>query len=112
MLTIVQARLGSARLPGKVIKKYRGLTYLEVLIKRLRYSKKIKKIIVATSKNLEDIEKMDHIIKVFVGKDDTTFENCTSPEDQHIHYLTIQIFPEDFYYIHLLVYYNYYHECI
>ena len=38
-------------------------------------------------KDLEDIEKMDHIIKVFVGKDDATFENCTSPEDKHIHYL-------------------------
>ncbi len=56
LLTIVQARLGSARLPGKVIKKYRGLTYLEILIKRLRYSKKIQKIIVATSQNPEDIE--------------------------------------------------------
>ena len=56
LLTIVQARLGSSRLPGKVIKKYRGITYLEILIRRLRYSKKIQKIIVATSQNAEDIE--------------------------------------------------------
>jgi len=54
ILGIIQARIGSTRLPGKVIKKYKGVTYLEILIRRLKKSKNIKKIIVATTVKPED----------------------------------------------------------
>ncbi len=37
-LTIIQARLGSSRLPGKVLKKYKNITYLELMIRRLQKS--------------------------------------------------------------------------
>ena len=49
LITIIQARYNSSRFPGKVLKKYKNISYLELLIKRLQKSKTIKKIIVATS---------------------------------------------------------------
>ena len=49
LITIIQARLDSTRLPGKVLKKYNKIALLELLIKRLQRSKKINKIVVATS---------------------------------------------------------------
>ena len=56
LITIIQARLDSARFPGKVLKKYNKITLLEILIKRLQRSKKVNKIVVATSNNSSNIE--------------------------------------------------------
>lgn len=50
----VQARYSSKRLRGKVLKKFGKLTLLEILLKRLKKSTKIKKIIVLTSSSKED----------------------------------------------------------
>ncbi len=47
---IIQARMGSKRLPGKSLKKYNNITPLEVLVKRIKKVKKISKIIIATTK--------------------------------------------------------------
>ncbi len=54
LITIIQARYNSKRFPGKVLKKYKNLTYLEILIKRLKKSKHIKKIIIATTNHSSD----------------------------------------------------------
>jgi len=51
---IIQARLGSKRLPGKVLKNFKGYNPLIVLISRLQKSKIIKNIIIATTKNNKD----------------------------------------------------------
>ena len=51
---IIQARLGSTRLPGKILKQFRGYSILSVLIGRLKKSKKVKNIIIATTKNKID----------------------------------------------------------
>ena len=56
LITIIQARQDSKRFPGKLLKKYNNITYLELLIKRVKKSKFIKKIIVATSTNPLDRE--------------------------------------------------------
>ena len=40
---IIQARLGSTRLSGKILKNYKSYNLLNVLIKRLKRSKKIQK---------------------------------------------------------------------
>ena len=50
-LCIVQARLGSTRLPGKVLMTVNGVPLLEHEINRLKQSKKIDKIVVATGAN-------------------------------------------------------------
>ncbi len=54
VLAIVQARLGSTRLPGKVLKKINGKPLIEILLHRLSKSKKLDKIILATSKKEEN----------------------------------------------------------
>ena len=51
---IIQARLSSTRLPGKILKKVVNKTLLEHIIERIKYSKYIDNIIVATTKNKID----------------------------------------------------------
>ena len=56
---IIQARLGSTRLSGKILKNYKNYNLLNVLIKRLKRSKKVKDIIIVTTRLKED----DKIVK-------------------------------------------------
>ena len=51
---ILQARLGSKRLPGKVLKKINGKTILEYTIERLKKTRLSKNVIVATTNRHED----------------------------------------------------------
>ena len=53
-LVIVQARVGSTRFPGKVLKKINGKSLIEILLFRLSQSRKIDKIVLATSQNKEN----------------------------------------------------------
>ena len=46
---IVQARLGSTRFPNKILEKIQGKTIIQILLERLSMSKKVDKIIVATT---------------------------------------------------------------
>lgn len=55
-LAILQARMSSSRLPGKTMKKIIGRPMLELQIERIKRSKKIDKLILATSTNTEDNE--------------------------------------------------------
>jgi len=71
---IVQARLGSKRLPGKVIKKINGKTILEYIIKRLKKTKLSKNIIIATTKREED----QKIIKVSKKTNCHSFRGSTN----------------------------------
>ena len=74
VLAIVQARMGSTRLPGKVLKKINGKPLIEILLHRLSSSKKIDKIILATSKDqmndslTDTVKKLD--FEVFRGSED------------------------------------------
>jgi glutamate-1-semialdehyde aminotransferase/spore coat polysaccharide biosynthesis protein SpsF (cytidylyltransferase family) len=49
ILAITQARVGSTRLPGKVLKTIKNKTLLEIHLTRILQSKKISKLIVATT---------------------------------------------------------------
>ena len=51
---IVQARMNSTRLPGKILKKISGIPIIELIVKRLKKSKQADDIIVATSNSKED----------------------------------------------------------
>ena len=54
IVAIIQARMGSSRLPGKVLKEICGKTLLEHEINRVRQAKRIDGIIVATTNPLDD----------------------------------------------------------
>ena len=55
MLCIVQARMSSKRLPGKVLMKIQGKTLIERVIERVSKSKYVTKMIIATSKHNTDL---------------------------------------------------------
>ena len=65
---IIQARMGSARLPSKMMKNLGGIPILEWVIKRARSAKSIDKLVVATSQLKEDdlIEQLASSLKVIV----------------------------------------------
>lgn len=54
IVAIIEARMGSSRLPGKVLQPILGKPSLELLIERLQRSQYIEQIIVATSVNPAD----------------------------------------------------------
>ena len=62
MICIVQARMSSSRLPNKVLKKIYNQTMLERVINKLKKSKKIVKIVVATS-SLKSDDKIENFVK-------------------------------------------------
>ena len=61
VLAIVQARMGSIRLPGKVIKKIGDKTLIQILLERLSLSSEIDEIIVATSTDSINDDLQSHI---------------------------------------------------
>ena len=71
-LAIIQARLGSTRLPNKVLKNVNNKSFIEILVKRLQKSKKIDKIIFAipNNKNNNKLHKEIEKHKVFVYRGD------------------------------------------
>lgn len=56
MNAIIQARMGSSRLPGKILMKLEGTPILEHIVRRLNQVKNINTIIVATSDKATDDE--------------------------------------------------------
>lgn len=78
ILAIVQARMGSTRLPGKALKKVNGKPLIEILLYRLSLAKKIDKIILATSENSENdelanlVEKLEY--EVYRGSEDDVLD--------------------------------------
>ena len=53
-VAIIQVRMGSTRLPGKVLKKLNGISVLEFLCDQLNYSRLLNDKIIATTSNSED----------------------------------------------------------
>jgi len=75
---IIQARMGSTRLPGKIIKEIAGEPMLWRVIERVRQSKKIGEIIIATTLNKEDEEVREFArkrgVKVFSGSENDVLD--------------------------------------
>jgi len=70
---MVQARMGSTRLPDKVMKKIVGIPSIGIILKRLKRSKEADKVIVATSKNKNNKTLLEYLKKIraeyFCGSD-------------------------------------------
>jgi glutamate-1-semialdehyde 2,1-aminomutase len=64
IVAIVQARMGSTRLPNKVMKLIGGKPMIEILLARLARSKKINQIVLATSSNQINDLLVKHVSKL------------------------------------------------
>jgi len=64
IVAIVQARMGSTRLPNKVMKPIGGIPIIELLLKRLSKSKELDQIVVATSVDKCNQPLVSHISKL------------------------------------------------
>ena len=62
-IIIVQAQMGSIRLPNKVMKKIVGIPIIGIILKRLKKSKLADNIIVATSRSKKNIELIKYLKK-------------------------------------------------
>ena len=54
VVAIVQARMGSTRMPGKILMELEGKPVLWHIFERLKHAKKIGKIVLATTDNKSD----------------------------------------------------------
>ena len=77
-VAIIQARMGSSRLPKKVLAPLAGHNVLYYVIKRCQLSKKLEEVIVATTTKTEDDKLVDFVgslgVKVFRGSENDVLE--------------------------------------
>lgn len=75
---IIQARLGSTRLPGKVLLEIEGRSLIEHCLTQVKYSKLVNRIIVACTVNPNDKRLIDKVkelgYKVFIGNEDDVLD--------------------------------------
>ncbi len=75
---IVQARMGSSRLPNKVMKIINGKPMIELIVKRLKKSKQANEVVVATSNQPENKILINHLkkikAKIFIGKENDVLD--------------------------------------
>lgn len=64
VVAIVQARMGSTRLPNKVMRLIEGIPLIELLLSRLSNSKELDQIVVATSLDIRNEPLVKHIEKL------------------------------------------------
>ncbi|SIO49136.1 cytidylyltransferase domain-containing protein [Chitinophaga niabensis] len=78
VVAVTQARIGSTRFPGKILQETKGVSLLEMHLRRILQAKKIDKLIVATTFE-DDIHKVKNIaealgVKVFQGSMDDVLD--------------------------------------
>jgi len=73
---IIQARMGSSRLPGKVMMEIKGRSILDLLVQRIKDSKLLNGIIIATS-----ISDKDNIIEEYCSKNNV---NCFRGSEENV----------------------------
>ena len=83
IVAIVQARMGSTRLPGKVLKEVGNTSIIEFQIDRIRQARLVDEVVVATSTQPQDREIVDYCkrrgINCFTGPEDdvlTRYHDC------------------------------------
>ena len=111
---VIVARLKSKRLPGKALKKINNETLIDHLIKRLKLSKKINNIVLATTTNKED-KKIINIgkkngIASFQGEDQNVLKRIFNASKKFKSNITIRVTGDDIlidpYYLDKLIDYH------
>jgi len=78
IVAIVQARMGSRRCEGKVMKNVLDKPLIGYLLERIRFSRKIDKIVLATSTDKRNIPMCDYVkslgFEVFMGDEDDVLD--------------------------------------
>jgi len=86
-IAIVQARMGSTRLPNKVMKKIASVPMIELLLRRLSLATQIDQIIVATSIDKANTPLVEHVsklgYKVFQGSENDVLERYFQAAKEH-----------------------------
>lgn len=75
---ILQARMDSKRLPGKVLKKYKGLSLLKILIDKIKHLKMKNFLVVATTSKVNDKKIINFCksnkVKYFIGSNNNVLK--------------------------------------
>lgn len=87
---IIQARMGSTRLPGKIMYEVCGESILSLMIKRIKNAKKLDKIIIATT-----INENDNVIVNFCKLNGIDFFRGSENDVLSRYYETSKKFPSD-----------------
>jgi len=86
IVAIVQARMGSTRLPNKVMKKIGGKPMIEILLQRLSKSKLVDEIVIATSTKRNNIPLIEFItglgFMVVAGSEDDVLDRYLKATDE------------------------------
>jgi glutamate-1-semialdehyde 2,1-aminomutase len=88
VVAIVQARMGSTRLPNKVMKQIQGIPMIELLLKRLSKSSELGEIVVATSVDSRNKPLVDHVkslgFRCFLGSENDVLERyCLAAKESN-----------------------------
>lgn len=85
-VAIVQARMGSSRLPGKIIKKINGTPMLILLLKRISLAKSLDEIIVAIPKGEKNkilIKLLKNRFKYYQGSENNVLKRYYDAAKKH-----------------------------
>ena len=86
-LIIIQARMGSSRLPGKVMLPLNGIPSIELMVKRLQRHEHLRRIVIATSTEPENDTLCDHMaglsVAVFRGSEDDVLARFAECFEKH-----------------------------
>ena len=86
VIAIIQARLGSSRLPGKVLKKLGNKTVIEHVVNRTKRIENLDKVIVATTESKLD----DELVKYLKEKEITFFRGSEEDVLQRYYYAALE----------------------
>lgn len=78
IIALIQARMGSSRLPGKVMRQIQGIPMIELLLRRLSEAKLVNEIVIATSIEPANFPLVNHLrelgYSVFEGSENDVLD--------------------------------------
>ena len=95
VVAIIQARMGSTRLPNKVMKPIAGKPMIELLLDRLRMAQRVTRIVVATSTHPRNAPLVEHVHRLGhaceIGSENDVLERYAQAARSHAADVVIRI---------------------